>query len=204
MQKTTILLLLFLVSNIAFAQVDAYEDATITAGLPVKLSAVYEGYFGTLVTVHDDDFAGPFDIGFDFTFYGETASQFMIDPVFAEKRGIEQNQPLIAVPANESKPVLKQLFSLTNNNVIVALLKPVDDGKGILVRLYNPGNEVETVSFNFGTKKPKLYLTGPNGEDGEKTKNEFKIPPLGIRTVVIRGSIFVMRPVQPLLSHQAR
>ncbi len=28
------------------------------------------------------------------------------DPVFAEKRGIEQNQPFIAVPANESKPVL--------------------------------------------------------------------------------------------------
>jgi hypothetical protein len=109
------------------------------------------------------------------------------DPVFAEKCGIEQNQPLIAVPASESKPVLKQLFTLTNNNVIVTLLKPVDDGNGILVRLYNPGNEVETVSFNFSLDKRKVYLSDPYGENRRKVKNEFVIPPLGIRTVVIRG-----------------
>ncbi len=114
MQKTTILLLLFLVSNIAFAQVDAYEDATITAGLPVKLSAVYEGYFGTLVTVHDDDFAGPFDIGFDFTFYGETASQFMIGA-----NGV--------VSFNLSQGAYRDPVSIPNNKMEKAIYGPYQD-----------------------------------------------------------------------------
>ncbi len=107
------------------------------------------------------------------------------DPVFAEKCGIEHNQPLVAVPANDSKPVYKQAFSLNNENVIITLLRAVDNGKGVLIRLYNPGNNVETVSFNFGAKKRNVYLSGPNGNNRNKTKNEFKIPPSGIRTVVI-------------------
>jgi gliding motility-associated-like protein len=114
MQKTTILLLLILVSSIASAQVDAEKDATITAGLPVKLSAVYEGYFGTLVTVHDDDFAGPFDIGFDFTFYGETASQFMIGA-----NGV--------VSFNLSQGAYRDPVSIPNNKMEKAIYGPYQD-----------------------------------------------------------------------------
>ncbi len=114
MQKTTILLLLILVGSIACAQVDAEKDATITAGLPVKLSAVYEGYFGTLVTVHDDDFAGPFDIGFDFTFYGETASQFMIGA-----NGV--------VSFNLSQGAYRDPVSIPNNKMEKAIYGPYQD-----------------------------------------------------------------------------
>ena len=74
---------------------------------------------------------------------------------------------------------------MTNENVIITLLRPLDGGEATLVRLYNPGNEVETVSFNFGANKRKLYLADPSGENRNKVKNEFKIPPMGIRTVVV-------------------
>ncbi len=104
------------------------------------------------------------------------------DPVFAEKCGIEHNQPLIAVSADKRKPVYKKSFSLNSDNVIVTLMRPVKNGT--LVRLYNPGNKTETVSFNFGQGVPTLYLSDPDGESRKKAGNELKIPALGIRSVV--------------------
>jgi len=60
--------------------VDAGEDVTISAGLPVMLSGEYLGYTGTPVTAQDDYFVGPFEIGFDFIYFGEIYTQFAIGP----------------------------------------------------------------------------------------------------------------------------
>ncbi|MBC8487362.1 MAG: gliding motility-associated C-terminal domain-containing protein [Bacteroidetes bacterium] len=65
---------------LSFAQVDAGEDVTISAGLPIMLSGEYLGYTGTPVTAQDDYFVGPFEIGFDFTYFGEIYTQFAIGP----------------------------------------------------------------------------------------------------------------------------
>ena len=61
-------------------QVNAGEDVTISSGLPVQLIGQYTGYTGIPVTAQDDYFVGPFDIGFDFTYFGETFSEFAIGP----------------------------------------------------------------------------------------------------------------------------
>lgn len=62
------------------AQVNAGEDVFISAGLPVHLKGNFNGYPGIPVTAQDDYFVGPFDIGFDFVFFGNTHSQFAIGP----------------------------------------------------------------------------------------------------------------------------
>ncbi len=61
-------------------QVSAGDDITISAGLPVKLEGIYLGYTGIPVTAGDDPFVGPFEIGFEFEFFGETHSQFAVNP----------------------------------------------------------------------------------------------------------------------------
>ena len=63
-----------------FSQVNAGEDITISAGLPVKLQGQYTGYVGIQVTAKDDYVVGPFEIGFDFTYFDETFTQFAIGP----------------------------------------------------------------------------------------------------------------------------
>jgi gliding motility-associated-like protein len=73
-------LLFLLIPPDAQAQVNAGEDLTVSAGLPVILSGTYEGYFGIPVTAQDDYFVGPFDIGFTFTYFGEDFTQFAIGP----------------------------------------------------------------------------------------------------------------------------
>ncbi len=114
MRKIAAIIILIIISSGVNAQVNAGEDATITAGLPVQLSATYEGTFGTLVTVHDDDFAGPFDIGFDFTFFGETFSQFMIGA-----NGV--------VSFNLSQGAYRDPVEIPNNKMEKAIYGPYQD-----------------------------------------------------------------------------
>ncbi len=53
---------------------------TVSAGVPIELTAQYTGYIGTPVTATDDGYVGPFDVGFDFVFFGNTYNQFAIGP----------------------------------------------------------------------------------------------------------------------------
>ncbi|OQX75167.1 MAG: hypothetical protein B6D61_10980 [Bacteroidetes bacterium 4484_249] len=80
MYKTAIIITVLLINNISFGQVDAGEDITMSAGLPVKLTGIFQGYVGIPVTAADDYFVGPFNIGFDFTYFGNTFTQFAISP----------------------------------------------------------------------------------------------------------------------------
>jgi gliding motility-associated-like protein len=61
-------------------QINAGDDVTISAGLPVKLQGEYLGYTGIPITAGDDPFVGPFDIGFNFVFFGESHNQFAVSP----------------------------------------------------------------------------------------------------------------------------
>ncbi|MBN1338992.1 MAG: gliding motility-associated C-terminal domain-containing protein [Bacteroidales bacterium] len=69
-----------LISIIISGQVDAGDDITVSAGIPVKLSGQYKGYFGVPVTAQDDYFVGPFPIGFEFEYFGNTYTEFAIGP----------------------------------------------------------------------------------------------------------------------------
>ncbi|MEZ5197737.1 MAG: gliding motility-associated C-terminal domain-containing protein [Bacteroidales bacterium] len=82
MNATKYLLTLLLLSAYvnSYSQVDAGDDVTISAGIPLKLNAVYEGYTGLPITAGDDSFVGPFEIGFEFTYFGEVHSQFAASP----------------------------------------------------------------------------------------------------------------------------
>lgn len=79
MRLPGILLLLFF-SGITGAQVNAGDDLTVSAGIPVQLQAQFDGYFGIPVTAEDDYFVGPFEIGFDFVYFGNSYSEFAIGP----------------------------------------------------------------------------------------------------------------------------
>ncbi len=74
------LLLTIVIINNTRAQVNAGQDVVISAGLPVNLTSTYTGYTANRVTAQDDYFVGPFDIGFEFTYFGDTYTQFAIGP----------------------------------------------------------------------------------------------------------------------------
>jgi gliding motility-associated-like protein len=61
----------------AFSQLSAGKDDTINPGVPVTLTARF-GQLANGVTTLDNRVEGPFDIGFDFTFYGNKYTRFSI------------------------------------------------------------------------------------------------------------------------------
>lgn len=75
-----LLLLSIFTCSVSIAQVNAGEDVVVSAGLPLVLKGTYTGYTGIPVTAQDDYFVGPFDIGFDFTYFGTTYNKFAIGP----------------------------------------------------------------------------------------------------------------------------
>ena len=85
MVKTSRILIVFVCSFLGslsplFAQLNAGPNDTINPGVPVTLTATY-GFMGIGVAFppdHEDYIAGPFMIGFNFSFFGDIHNQFYI------------------------------------------------------------------------------------------------------------------------------
>ncbi len=96
--------------SISYAQVDTGPDITITAGLPVLLNGNYLGYTGIPVTAGDDPFVGPFEIGFEFEYFGEPHTQFAVSPNGLVSFDIPS---IIGVSHQEITPIPNTVFSKT-------------------------------------------------------------------------------------------
>jgi hypothetical protein len=60
------------------------------------------------------------------------------DGTAAERAGRETCQPLLAVEADPSVPVVQPCMTFESDRLVVTSIKPADNGKNLIVRLYNP------------------------------------------------------------------
>ena len=66
------------------------------------------------------------------------------------------------------------------------MMKPVDDGKKIIVRLFNTSADEKSAKFIWGSLRPKeVYLSNLFEEKVEKSDELLKIPGYGIRTLMV-------------------
>ena len=106
------------------------------------------------------------------------------DPLASERFAREVHQPLIAVPVNpESKPV-KSLLTLNNSAVIVSSIRPTEDGRGILLRLYNtsPGSQHAALTFMENSPYKSVFYSNPKEEKRESASGEISFAPHDILT----------------------
>lgn len=79
------------------------------------------------------------------------------DPSVAQRFGMEENRPLLAVPVAE-KPVTNSWVKINTPGVVISMLKQSDNGKGMILRLRSVSDKVETVKLNWTNGMPhKLY-----------------------------------------------
>ena len=107
------------------------------------------------------------------------------DPVQSEKWGVECHQPLISISADSSVPVYQPLFFLDNDKVIISSMKALKTG-GVLLILYNPGNEDEIFHLKWPEKYKSISLSDPFGNTAEQVENEIEIKARGIINIVIK------------------
>jgi len=107
----------------------------------------------------------------------------LFNPSFAEKCGIEKSQPLIVIPTGNSEPEDSFIY-VQSENVIVTMLKPSEDKKGFIIRLYNAGGCPENVKLKWSEKKvKKIYLSNLFEDKLEEINHKIFVPAFGIVTL---------------------
>jgi len=105
------------------------------------------------------------------------------DAARAARDALELSQPLIVAPARGSEPRLK-LLSLSNARVQVTALKPSDDGRALIVRLFGASGTAETVKLHWHTNAPARILFSDNSErPGAVAGDTIEVPAFGIVTL---------------------
>jgi alpha-mannosidase len=103
------------------------------------------------------------------------------DAAVAQRFGMEENRPLLAVPVAE-KPVVNSWVQINTPGVVISMLKQSDDGKGMVLRLRSVSDKPENVKLNWTNGTPhKLYSCLAN----EKPIREIT----GDQTILPQGTI---------------
>lgn len=105
------------------------------------------------------------------------------DPAAATRFGIEQSQPLVVVPVAKDAPALRSMFSVEPPAVLLTSLKPSEDGKALMLRLWNAGDRPAKARVNWAAFQPKrVALSSPKEDEGAAWSGT-ELPPLGIVTL---------------------
>jgi hypothetical protein len=84
------------------------------------------------------------------------------------------------LPANASGSPLLQV---TPNDVLVMALKPSDDGKALIARLYGASGAAKTASLKWNQKPVAVYLSDTSEQPREKVPGPVSVPGYGVVTL---------------------
>jgi hypothetical protein len=83
------------------------------------------------------------------------------DPAAAEKTATGIRQPLITRKGSGMQKEKSPLVSLRNKELIITSIKPLNQGKEVLISIYNAGNRMEKPEFENSFKS--IFITDPDG-----------------------------------------
>jgi len=101
------------------------------------------------------------------------------NPSVAEKAAIAQRQPLITRKGGGWQNDKTPLVQLKNNDLIITSIRPVNNGKSLLISLYNAGLNEEIPAWE--TPFRSIFLSDPDGIKELAYDGKAQIPPGGIR-----------------------
>jgi hypothetical protein len=104
------------------------------------------------------------------------------DPVAATRFGIESTEPLIVAPATGGAPVASRL-NLEPASVIATAFKPSNDGKALIVRLYNPTAQPQQAHLHWSQPVRHEWLSSAREEQGPKAPDAISLAKFGLVTL---------------------
>jgi alpha-mannosidase len=120
---------------------------------------------------------------------GPTVFRFAIRPHTrfaaqeAAKFGVACSQPLVVCPAFGELGTTPRV-QVSSPGVLVAGLKPSDDGRGWLVRLFGASGRTEKVRLSWAKPEPRqLWLSDTSEQPKQKLGDKVEVPAWGIVTV---------------------
>lgn len=82
-------------------------------------------------------------------------------------------------------PKEKSLVSIDNESIHVSAIKPSEDKKGIIIRLFNPTDKEQKVTLNLEVDYKNLYFAGMDETIKEKTDSTFTMEHKKIVTIFV-------------------
>jgi hypothetical protein len=106
------------------------------------------------------------------------------DPVAASKLAIAASQPLLVVRARGPKPPPTPRLALASPAVIVTGMKPSDDGRAIMVRLWNASEKDVATAAQWSAPVPRrVTLSDTSEQPGHEIGREIALPAWGTLTL---------------------
>ncbi len=108
------------------------------------------------------------------------------NPAKANRFGMEQTRPMIAVPVNKAFEYSANMQLSGDETVAVSIVKTVDEGKAQIVRLRSVSDKDQKVRLTWKTKKPKhvfLCMTGEEASEKQLANGEVTVPAMGMVTI---------------------
>ena len=104
-------------------------------------------------------------------------------PDDATRFGVACSQPLIVLPASGAGPA-KPRLTVSSDKVLVTALKPSDDGKGWIVRLFGASGKAQQVKIAWANPAPRqLWLSGTSEKPLQPVGSNVEVPAWGIVTL---------------------
>ncbi len=104
-------------------------------------------------------------------------------PDEAAKFGVSCSQPLVVTRAAEAQTT-KPRLRLSSDKVLVTALKPSDDGKGWIVRLFGASGKPETTRLEWAAPAPRqLWLSDTSEQPGQRLGKMVEVPAWAAVTV---------------------
>jgi hypothetical protein len=103
----------------------------------------------------------------------------------AARFGIEASQPLVVTPAKPDAPAaIPSRLKLEPADAAIATLKPSDDRRAIIVRLFNPDEKATKVTLAWSDPKPtKTFLSNLAEDPVEEVSGPIDLPGMGLVTL---------------------
>jgi hypothetical protein len=105
------------------------------------------------------------------------------DPVALRRFSEEQDQPLLVFAVDPSAPPPTSPFTVESASVVVSGLVPSDDGRALLVRLYNPTDGPAGVTIRPGLAGARLMTVDVDAPAVELAGGALTIRPRATQTV---------------------
>ncbi len=91
--------------------------------------------------------------------------------------------PLLAVPARDSRLVATPVLTVQPSDVLVTALKPSDDGKALIVRLFAVSTQAQAADLKWGVKPKAVFLSDTSERPGKRVGTRIKVPASGLVTL---------------------
>ena len=129
-------------------------------------------------TNYKADQEGPIDLRYAVRPHGP------FDAAALRRFSAEREQPLLAFAVDPaSPPVVRPPFTVESPTVVVSSLRPVDGGRALLLRLYNPSSAPATATVRPTEPDASLSLSDETGAPGSPVSGPLTLPPFATRTL---------------------